>query len=176
MAQIIRNPQFNFYYLSIYLSFFFKSRDLGPRRYLYDGVLEKTKSNKKLHAFLFNDMLLVVRHHISVGGGYEYIPYREPIPVNALLARDIPKESPESPNFQIIQVRTQVSFPFLSALLVCFFWSLPSPGKRNSHCQGAQCYRKKAMAAWDRLCFLFLSGFLYPYFQTTDLFIIRAPF
>jgi hypothetical protein len=44
---------------------------LGPRKLLHSGKLYKTKSNKELHAFLFNDFLLLtylVRQFAAASG------------------------------------------------------------------------------------------------------------
>ena len=35
-----------------------KTRFMGPREFIYEGVLSKAKSGRKLYAFLFNDLLL----------------------------------------------------------------------------------------------------------------------
>lgn len=83
-------------------------RSLGARRCLFDGMLFKSKSGRKLHAFLFNDLFLLTQHHgIVPVAGYEYSVYRDPIPVHALLVREVPNGSVESPEFQILHVQTQ---------------------------------------------------------------------
>jgi len=85
-----------------------ETRSLGPRRCLFDGVLIKAKSGRKLQAFLFNDMFLLTQHHGLVPvAGYEYSVYREPIPVHALLVREIQNEPPDTLNFQILHIQTQ---------------------------------------------------------------------
>jgi hypothetical protein len=46
---------------------------LGPRKLLHNGKLYKTKSNKELHGFLFNDFLLLtyMAKQFAVSSGSE---------------------------------------------------------------------------------------------------------
>lgn len=46
---------------------------LGPRKLLHSGKLHKTKSNKELHGFLFNDFLLLTHlvKQFAVSSGAE---------------------------------------------------------------------------------------------------------
>ncbi|KAI6239576.1 BMA-ITSN-1, isoform a [Aphelenchoides fujianensis] len=48
------------------LEFPSETREVGPREYLHSGVLYKTKSNKMLVAFLFNDFLLLTTPNVPI--------------------------------------------------------------------------------------------------------------
>ncbi|KXS10786.1 Dbl homology domain-containing protein [Gonapodya prolifera JEL478] len=71
------------------------TRLVGKRQFVYEGPLTKAKSNRKLYAYLFNDLLLLVERKsataISVAkNSYQYWMYRKPLPLSECAAREIP--------------------------------------------------------------------------------------
>lgn len=43
------------------------TRSLGPRLYIHDGPLAKNKSGRKLHGYVFNDLLLLAEPKVKQG-------------------------------------------------------------------------------------------------------------
>ncbi|KAJ3030647.1 hypothetical protein HDV00_008758 [Rhizophlyctis rosea] len=68
------------------LDLFAPTRFLGPRMFVHDGMVEKKKSGKKLHAYLFNDLLLLAQAKGKSEKGE--VLYRKPMPLNEIIARD----------------------------------------------------------------------------------------
>ncbi|KAI8807711.1 Dbl homology domain-containing protein [Cladochytrium replicatum] len=65
-----------------------QTRHLGPRICLLEGQLTKSKSGRKLHAYLLTDILLFVEpsskqsgSKVSSAKGYQFVLYRKPIPL-----------------------------------------------------------------------------------------------
>jgi hypothetical protein len=53
-----------------------------------DGALYKAKSGRKLHGYLFNDLLILAEPMKSLSNkGYLYSLYREPMPVGKITVR-----------------------------------------------------------------------------------------
>ncbi|XP_043538848.1 intersectin-2-like isoform X2 [Chiloscyllium plagiosum] len=88
---------------------------LGPRKLLYSGKLYKTKSNKELYGFLFNDFLLltyIAKQFIS--SGYEKLfsskcnsqfkMYKTPIFLNEVLVKLPTDPSSDDPVFHISHI------------------------------------------------------------------------
>lgn len=72
------------------------TRLLGNRLYIHEGPLAKNKSGRKIYCYLFNDLILLVEpkskpsNIISVKA-CQYEMYEQPIPVNEMIIRDVPK-------------------------------------------------------------------------------------
>ncbi|KAJ3139972.1 Intersectin 1 (SH3 domain protein) [Geranomyces variabilis] len=70
------------------------TRVLGPRVFIYEGDVTKNKSGRKLHAYLFNDVLLLAQpkgkqeRNIK---GHLWGLYRKPMPLNEIIVRDSDK-------------------------------------------------------------------------------------
>ncbi|TPX63785.1 hypothetical protein SpCBS45565_g06360 [Spizellomyces sp. 'palustris'] len=70
------------------------TRVLGPRIFVHEGPLMKCKSGRKLHAYLFNDVLLFAQpkgKQDRSARGYQFALYRKPMPLNEIAVRDLPK-------------------------------------------------------------------------------------
>ncbi|KAI8820089.1 rho guanine nucleotide exchange factor [Fimicolochytrium jonesii] len=67
------------------------TRVFGPRIFIHEGDLTKSKSGRKLHAYLFNDVLLLAqpkgKQERNVKG-YTYGLYKKPMPLNEIAVRD----------------------------------------------------------------------------------------
>nr|Q9Z0R6.2 RecName: Full=Intersectin-2; AltName: Full=EH domain and SH3 domain regulator of endocytosis 2; Short=EH and SH3 domains protein 2; AltName: Full=SH3 domain-containing protein 1B [Mus musculus] len=89
---------------------------LGPRKLLHSGKLYKTKSNKELHAFLFNDFLLLtylVRQFAAASGheklfnsksSAQFRMYKTPIFLNEVLVKLPTDPSGDEPVFHISHI------------------------------------------------------------------------
>ncbi|XP_059516401.1 intersectin-2 isoform X2 [Myotis daubentonii] len=89
---------------------------LGPRKLLHSGKLHKTKSNKELHGFLFNDFLLLTHlvKQFAVSSGAEKLfssksnaqfkMYKMPIFLNEVLVKLPTDPSSEEPVFHISHI------------------------------------------------------------------------
>lgn len=89
---------------------------LGPRKLLYSGKLYKTKSNKELHGFLFNDFLLLtylVRQFAASSGSEklfsskssaQFKMYKTPIFLNEVLVKLPTDPSSDEPVFHISHI------------------------------------------------------------------------
>ncbi|XP_070284873.1 intersectin-2 isoform X1 [Myotis yumanensis] len=89
---------------------------LGPRKLLHSGKLHKTKSNKELHGFLFNDFLLLTHlvKQFAVSSGTEKLfssksnaqfkMYKMPIFLNEVLVKLPTDPSSEEPVFHISHI------------------------------------------------------------------------
>lgn len=89
---------------------------LGPRKLLYSGKLYKTKSNKELHGFLFNDFLLLtylVRQFTASSGSEklfsskssaQFKMYKTPIFLNEVLVKLPTDPSSDEPIFHISHI------------------------------------------------------------------------
>lgn len=72
-----------------------QTRKMGSRIFLYEGVLLKSKSGRKLTAYLFNDLLLLV--HLKGNGTKPYAMYKQPLMMDSLSVKD----HSDSDSFQI---------------------------------------------------------------------------
>ncbi|KAL7334415.1 hypothetical protein PS15p_200047 [Mucor circinelloides] len=62
--------------------------NIAGREFIMDGALFKAKSGRKLHGFLFNDILLLAEPLKALNPkGYLYILYREPMPIESVSVR-----------------------------------------------------------------------------------------
>uniref|UniRef100_A0A8C6X6M5 Intersectin 2 n=1 Tax=Naja naja TaxID=35670 RepID=A0A8C6X6M5_NAJNA len=88
---------------------------LGPRKLLHSGKLYKTKSNKELYGFLFNDFLLLtymVKQFVSTGSDKLFSPksnsqfkmYKVPIFLNEVLVKLPTDPSSDEPIFHISHI------------------------------------------------------------------------
>ncbi|XP_076834688.1 intersectin-2b [Brachyhypopomus gauderio] len=88
---------------------------LGPRKLLHSGKLFKTKSNKELNAFLFNDFLLLtqaVKQFTSSGldklfspkSNTQYKMYKSPVFLNEVLVKLPSDPSSDEPVFHISHI------------------------------------------------------------------------
>ncbi|XP_063298170.1 intersectin-2 isoform X2 [Pelobates fuscus] len=88
---------------------------LGPRKLLHSGKLYKTKSNKELYGFLFNDFLLLtymVKQFVSSGSDKLFSPktnsqfkmYKMPIFLNEVLVKLPSDPSSDEPVFHISHI------------------------------------------------------------------------
>ncbi|KAH0621791.1 hypothetical protein JD844_023418 [Phrynosoma platyrhinos] len=88
---------------------------LGPRKLLHSGKLYKTKSNKELYGFLFNDFLLLtymVKQFVSTGSDKLFSPksnsqfkmYKGPIFLNEVLVKLPTDPSSDEPVFHISHI------------------------------------------------------------------------
>ncbi|KAM6221818.1 intersectin-2 [Rhynchocyon petersi] len=89
---------------------------LGPRKLLHSGKLYKTKSNKELHGFLFNDFLLltymVKQFAVSIGSeklfsaksNAQFKMYKTPIFLNEVLVKLPTDPSSDEPVFHISHI------------------------------------------------------------------------
>uniref|UniRef100_A0A8C7B6T1 Intersectin 2 n=2 Tax=Neovison vison TaxID=452646 RepID=A0A8C7B6T1_NEOVI len=89
---------------------------LGPRKLLHSGKLYKTKSNKELHGFLFNDFLLLTHmvKQFAVSSGSEKLfssksnaqfkMYKTPIFLNEVLVKLPTDPSSDEPVFHISHI------------------------------------------------------------------------
>ncbi|XP_044275174.1 intersectin-2 isoform X2 [Varanus komodoensis] len=88
---------------------------LGPRKLLHSGKLYKTKSNKELYGFLFNDFLLLtymVKQFVSTGSDKLFSPksnsqfkmYKVPIFLNEVLVKLPTDPSSDEPVFHISHI------------------------------------------------------------------------
>ncbi|XP_041495986.1 intersectin-2 isoform X1 [Microtus oregoni] len=89
---------------------------LGPRKLLHSGKLYKTKSNKELHGFLFNDFLLLtymVRQFAASSGSEklfsskssaQFKMYKTPIFLNEVLVKLPTDPSSDEPVFHISHI------------------------------------------------------------------------
>ena len=66
------------------------------------------KNNHKLHAFLMSDMLLFAEEKSNLFKDYQYVLYRQPLPMNAVLALDVNRPPPDDAVFEIIDVGSEV--------------------------------------------------------------------
>ncbi|KAJ3288737.1 Intersectin 1 (SH3 domain protein) [Borealophlyctis nickersoniae] len=76
------------------LDLFAPTRFLGPRMFVHEGPLQKSKSGRKLHGYLFNDLLLLAQaksKSAQGAGGKMYWLYRKPLPVNEIVVRETPR-------------------------------------------------------------------------------------
>ncbi|XP_062971974.1 intersectin-2 isoform X2 [Elgaria multicarinata webbii] len=88
---------------------------LGPRKLLHSGKLYKTKSNKELYGFLFNDFLLLtymVKQFVSTGSDKLFSPksnsqfkiYKVPVFLNEVLVKLPTDPSSDEPVFHISHI------------------------------------------------------------------------
>ncbi|XP_043919490.1 intersectin-2 [Protopterus annectens] len=88
---------------------------LGPRKLLHSGKLYKTKSNKELYGFLFNDFLLLtymVKQFVSSGSEKLFSPksnsqfkmYKTPVFLNEVLVKFPTDPSGDEPVFHISHI------------------------------------------------------------------------
>ncbi|XP_068136346.1 intersectin-2 isoform X2 [Hyperolius riggenbachi] len=88
---------------------------LGPRKILHSGKVYKTKSNKELYGFLFNDFLLLtymVKQFVSSGSDKLFSPksnsqykmYKTPIFLNEVLVKLPSDPSSDEPVFHISHI------------------------------------------------------------------------
>ncbi|TPX33329.1 hypothetical protein SmJEL517_g03690 [Synchytrium microbalum] len=64
---------------------------MGPRSLVLEGPLAKTKSGRKLHGYLFNDILLLVEPKTKADArGFQYILYRRPMYLTDIVGREVP--------------------------------------------------------------------------------------
>ncbi|XP_053314559.1 intersectin-2 [Spea bombifrons] len=88
---------------------------LGPRKLLHSGKMYKTKSNKELYGFLFNDFLLLtymVKQFVSSGSDKLFSPkttcqfkmYKTPIFLNEVLVKLHSDPSSDEPVFHISHI------------------------------------------------------------------------
>ncbi|KAM4692947.1 intersectin-2 [Discoglossus pictus] len=88
---------------------------LGPRKIMYSGKMYKTKSNKELYGFLFNDFLLLtyqVKQFVSSGSDKLFSPksnaqykmYKTPIFLNEVLVKLPSDPSSDEPVFHISHI------------------------------------------------------------------------
>ncbi|RCH90712.1 hypothetical protein CU097_003149 [Rhizopus azygosporus] len=62
--------------------------NIPGREFIMDGILFKAKSGRKLHGFLFNDILILAEPLKALNErGYLYILYREPMPLERVTVR-----------------------------------------------------------------------------------------
>ncbi|KAI9004449.1 hypothetical protein DFJ74DRAFT_693455 [Hyaloraphidium curvatum] len=102
------------------INLFSATKYVGPRMFVYEGPLAKAKSGRKLHALLFNDLLLITQARSqaakTIGGKpFLYTLYRKAIPLNECVAREIPPTSkPPFPVddscFQVIHLQDVITF------------------------------------------------------------------
>ncbi|ORX88366.1 hypothetical protein K493DRAFT_341344 [Basidiobolus meristosporus CBS 931.73] len=92
------------------------TRLLGARQFIMEGILVKAKSGRKLQAFLFNDLLLLTqlpRSSLKNVGSNRYPLYRDPIPLNEMVAREIPRGFNQSgvddTSFQIVHIEEVIT-------------------------------------------------------------------
>ncbi|XP_048829859.1 intersectin-2b isoform X1 [Brienomyrus brachyistius] len=94
---------------------------MGPRKILHSGKLCKTKSNKELHVFLFNDFLLftqLAKQFSSSGGdrlfssksNAQFKIYKTPVFLNEVLVKFPSDPSSDDPIFHISHVERIYSF------------------------------------------------------------------
>ncbi|KAG9290202.1 hypothetical protein G9A89_022178 [Geosiphon pyriformis] len=79
---------------------------VGKRQFVMEGPLQKAKSNRKLHGYLFNDLLILAqpsRH--SAARGYKYSLYKLPIPLNEIFVLDINQDE----CFQIVHIAEKIN-------------------------------------------------------------------
>ncbi|CAG8555372.1 11309_t:CDS:10, partial [Ambispora gerdemannii] len=74
------------------------TRLLGKRQFVMEGPLQKVKSNRKLHGYLFNDLLILAQESRNSVRGYKYVLYKPPLPLNEIAVCDLPQDD----CFQII--------------------------------------------------------------------------
>ncbi|MGH0133905.1 UNVERIFIED_CONTAM: hypothetical protein FKN15_067391 [Acipenser sinensis] len=88
---------------------------LGPRKFLHSGKLYKTKSNKELYGFLFNDFLLLTQVIKPLGSSgtdkvfspkssLQYKMYKTPIFLNEVLVKLPTDPSGDEPIFHISHI------------------------------------------------------------------------
>ncbi|KAI8834668.1 Dbl homology domain-containing protein [Chytridium lagenaria] len=86
---------------------------LGPTRfgsarlYVFDSALSKAKSGRKLHGYIFTDMILLLQQQKNLGVFNDakpmYTLYHAPIPVDQCTVRDAPRSSGvDECTFQIV--------------------------------------------------------------------------
>jgi hypothetical protein len=97
------------------------TRFLGSRLYIYDGPLAKNKSGRKLHGYLFNDLLLLVepknKQGTVTGKTNQYCLYEKPMPLTELIIREVPKSGPggkdvgvvDDCSFQIVHIDKNIT-------------------------------------------------------------------
>ncbi|KAJ3099858.1 hypothetical protein HDU96_010540 [Phlyctochytrium bullatum] len=79
-----------------------------PRLYVFDSPLAKAKSGRKLHGYLFNDVILLLQQRNSALGVFneskaQYTLYHAPIPVDQANIRDVPRSNAsDETTFQIV--------------------------------------------------------------------------
>ncbi|KAI8372990.1 uncharacterized protein BYT42DRAFT_578797 [Radiomyces spectabilis] len=62
--------------------------DIGGREFVMEGILYKAKSGRKLHAYLFNDLLVLAEPLKELSPkGYLYYLYREPMKIEMITVR-----------------------------------------------------------------------------------------
>ncbi|KAK9766343.1 hypothetical protein K7432_004643 [Basidiobolus ranarum] len=98
------------------LDLMLNTRLLGPRQFVMEGILVKAKSGRKLQAFLFNDLLLLTqfpRSSLKNVGSNRYPLYRDPIPLNEMVAREVPRGFNQSgvdeTTFQIVHIEEVIT-------------------------------------------------------------------
>ncbi|CAG8557077.1 1263_t:CDS:10 [Ambispora leptoticha] len=84
------------------------TRLLGKRQFVMEGPLQKAKSNRKLHGYLFNDLLILAQESRNSTRGYKYFPYRPPFPLNEIAVRDLP-QGKFYDCFQIIHIADKIN-------------------------------------------------------------------
>ncbi|KAJ3408742.1 hypothetical protein HDU80_004687 [Chytriomyces hyalinus] len=87
----------------------------GPRGYLFESHLAKSKSGKKLYGFILSDMILIVQPQSAMNifkdRSFAYTLYHAPIPIHSSTVRDVPRAmlgnrdvgAVDDTTFQIVQ-------------------------------------------------------------------------
>ncbi|KAJ3106795.1 hypothetical protein HK100_003680, partial [Physocladia obscura] len=88
----------------------------GPRGYLFESALSKSKSGKKLYGYMLSDMILLVQPQSSGLGlfknsNFAYVMYHAPILIHQATLRDVPRAmigtkdvgNVDETTFQIVQ-------------------------------------------------------------------------
>lgn len=101
------------------INLFTPTKYVGPRLFIYEGVIAKAKSGRKLYGFLFNDLLLITQARSqaakSIGrSSYQYSLYRKALPLSECAAREIPPSAKppfavDDTCFQVIHVQEVIT-------------------------------------------------------------------
>ncbi|KAH8550754.1 hypothetical protein BGW37DRAFT_426985 [Umbelopsis sp. PMI_123] len=80
-----------------------ESIERAGREFMMEGPLYKSKSGRKLHACLFNDMLILAQPIRGLSPqGYLYTLYKEPMPTDRIYVRGSSKSGADDTGFQIV--------------------------------------------------------------------------
>ncbi|KAI9286625.1 hypothetical protein BC943DRAFT_351418 [Umbelopsis sp. AD052] len=80
-----------------------ESIERAGREFMMEGPLYKAKSGRKLHACLFNDMLILAQPIRGLSPqGYLYTLYKEPMPTDRIQVRGSAKLGTDDTGFQIV--------------------------------------------------------------------------
>jgi len=87
-----------------------ESIDRAGREFMMEGPLYKAKSGRKLHACLFNDMLILAQPIRGLSPqGYLYTLYKEPMPTDRIFVRGSTKLGLDDAGFQIVYGESIIS-------------------------------------------------------------------